>query len=59
MKQMSTPDFYRKISLNILVNFQYPYEIFSFLYGQGPLDALGCHRLPPDRVDLTLSLLGR
>lgn len=36
-----------------------PYEMFSFLYGQGPLDALGCHRIPPDRVELTPSLLGR
>lgn len=36
-----------------------PYEMSSFLYGQGPLDALGCHRIPPDRVELTPSLLGR
>lgn len=36
-----------------------PYEMFGFLYGQGPLDALGCHRIPPDRVELTPSLLGR
>lgn len=36
-----------------------PYEMFSSIYGQGPLDALGCHRIPPDRVELTPPLLGR
>lgn len=36
-----------------------PYEMFEFLYGADALHALGCHRIPPNDVNLTPSLLGR
>lgn len=34
-----------------------PYEVFDFLYGSSVLQALGCHRIAPNDVDLTPSLL--
>lgn len=34
-----------------------PYEVFEFLYGSHVLRALGCHRILPDNVNLTPSLL--
>lgn len=36
-----------------------PYEMFAFLYGTDVLHALGCHRIPPNEVCLTPSLLKR
>lgn len=36
-----------------------PYEMFQFLYGADVLCALGCHRIPPNEVNLTPSLLSR
>ena len=36
-----------------------PYEMFAFLYGTDVLRALGCHRIPPNEVCLTPSLLKR
>ena len=36
-----------------------PYELFEFLYGADLLHALGCHRIPPNEVDLTPALLNR
>lgn len=36
-----------------------PYEMVAFLYGEELLHALGCHRIPPNEVTLTPSLLGR
>lgn len=36
-----------------------PYELFEFLYGADLLRALGCHRIPPNEVDLTPALLNR
>lgn len=36
-----------------------PNEMFEFLYGTEVLHALGCHRIPPNDVNLTPSLLGR
>lgn len=36
-----------------------PYEMFAFLYGTDVLCAMGCHRIPPNEVCLTLSLLKR
>ena len=35
-----------------------PYEVFDFLYGSSVLQALGCHRIAPNDVNLTPSLLG-
>ncbi len=34
-----------------------PYEVFEFLYGSSVLRALGCHRISPNDVNLTPSLL--
>lgn len=34
-----------------------PYEMFEFLYGANVLHALGIHRIPPNDVNLTPSLL--
>ena len=36
-----------------------PYEMFEFLYGTDVLRAMGCHRIPPNEVNLTPSLLNR
>ena len=36
-----------------------PYEMFEFLYGADVLHAMGCHRIPPNNVNLTPSLLNR
>ena len=36
-----------------------PYEMFQFLYGPDALQALGCHRIAPNDVNLTPSLLSR
>lgn len=36
-----------------------PYEMFEFLYGADVLRAMGCHRIPPNEVNLTPSLLNR
>lgn len=36
-----------------------PYEMFKFLYGAEVLRALGCHRILPNDVNLTPSLLSR
>lgn len=36
-----------------------PYEMFAFLYGEDVLHALGCHKVPPNNVNLTPSLLNR
>lgn len=36
-----------------------PCEMFEFLYGTDILHALGCHRIPPNEVNLTPSLLKR
>lgn len=36
-----------------------PYETFEFLYGADVLRAMGCHRIPPNEVNLTPSLLNR
>ena len=36
--------------------FDTPYEMFSFLYGQGCLDLLGCHLIPPNKVTLNRSI---
>lgn len=34
-----------------------PYEVFEFLYGSSVLQALGCHRIEPNNVNLTPALL--
>lgn len=36
-----------------------PYEIFEFVYGTEVIRALGCHRIPPNEVNLTPSLLNK
>ncbi len=33
-----------------------PYEVFSYLYGEHILKALGCHRIPPNEVTLNASI---
>lgn len=35
---------------------KYPYDMFSFLYGQKFLDLLGYHRIPPQDVTLSRSI---
>lgn len=36
-----------------------PYEMFEFLYGANVLRTMGCHRIPPNEVNLTPSLLSK